>query len=292
MASHYGVAIVPARPGKPRDKAKAEAGVLIAERLILARIRNHKFFSLGRLNETIWEHLEKLNTRPFQKLPGSRREAYLDLDKPALRPLPGTRYEFAKWKKARVNVDYHVEVEHAYYSVPYQLKRRQVDVRVTATVVEAFYDGERVASHRRSYIKGSYTTDPAHMPPAHAKSLEWPPERFVHWAETVGPNTGRLIQSILDSRPYPQQAYRSCMGIISLSKKYPKERLEAAAARALQFGTRSWKSVKSILETNLDRRPLAPAEPAAPVPEHRNLRGAAYYSGKEVRTNAEPADTI
>ncbi len=292
LATHYGVAIMPARPAKPRDKAKVEAGVLIAERSILARIRDRKFFSLGRLNEAIGEYLEKLNTKPFQKLPGSRRETFLGLDKPALRPLPGVRYEFAKWKKARVNIDYHIEVEQAFYSVPYQLRRKQVDVRVTATVVEAFHDGTRVASHLRSYVKGSYTTDPAHMPPAHARSLEWTPSRMVHWAESVGPNTGRLIQAILDSRVYPEQAYKSCMGIISLSKKYPKERVEAAAARALHFGTRSWRSVKSILEAKLDQRPLTPAEPAAPVPIHRNLRGPSYYSGKEVKTDAEPADTL
>ena len=292
MATYYSTAVVPARPRHPRDRAKVESAVQVVERLILAHLRNRRFFSLGRLNEAIRQYLEQLNDRPFQKLPGTRRQAYLSLDKPALKPLPPVRYEFAKWKKARVNVDYHVQIEKCYYSVPYQLARQQVDVRITATTVEVLHNGSRVASHPRSHVKGAYSTDASHRPASHNQRLEWPPSRIVNWAASVGPSTAQLVQAILDSKVHPEQGYRTCLGIISLARKYPLERIDAASVRALRFGVLTCKSLKSILDTGLDRQPLEQPEQLPLVSEHRNLRGASYYSREEVKTGAEPTGTL
>lgn len=280
LASHYGTAVIPARPRKPRDKAKVESAVLVVERWILAALRNRKFFSLAELNQAIAELLEELNEQPFQKLEGSRRSLYETLEKPVLRPLPPQRYQFAIWKKAQVHIDYHVEVTPNYYSAPYQLAKKRVDVRITATTVEVLHGGRRVASHQRSYRKGQFITDPKHLPPAHQKYLEWTPARLVRWAETVGPQTGRLVQVILADRPHPEQGFRSCLGIMRLSTRYTPERVEAAAARALHFGAHRYQSVKSILEKGLDRQPLVPSPSAPPVREHANVRGAGYYQGR------------
>lgn len=281
MAAHYGTVVIPARPRKPRDKAKVEAGVLLVERWILAALRDRTFFKLGELNQAIAEKLDKLNNKPFQKLDGTRRSLFETLDKPALKPLPPKRYEFAQWKKARVNIDYHVEVDHNYYSVPYQLVREQVDVRLTSTTVEVLHKGQRVFSHPRSYGKGHYATDKKHMPMAHQKHLEWSPSRIIQWANTVGPNTAKLVQTILNSKPHLEHGYRGCIGIIRMGNLYSAERMEAAAQRALSFGTLSYRSVKSILEKGLDRIP--PAEPTdmEPVTHHTNVRGVDYYSDKE-----------
>lgn len=285
MAAHYGTVVIPARPRKPKDKAKVEAGVLLVERWILAVLRHRTFFSLFELNQAIAGLLDKLNNKPFQKLEGTRRLLFETLDKPALKPLPLTRYEFAQWKKARVNIDYHVEVENNYYSVPYQLVRQEVEVRFTNTTVEVLHKGQRVASHARSYKKGGdYVTEPKHMPLAHQKYLEWTPSRIVQWAKTVGPNTAKLVQAILDSKPHPEQGYRSCIGIIRMGKHYSPERVEAAAERALSVGATSYRSVKSILEKGLDRIPLVEPTKMEPVTHHANVRGAGYYSVKEERT--------
>ena len=277
LAQHYGVAVLPARVRKPRDKAKVEVGVQVVQRWILAALRNRTFFSLGELNAAIARLLERLNTRPFRKLPGSRRSMFEQLDRPALRPLPTQRYVFAEWKKARVNIDYHVEVEGHYYSVPHALIRRQLDVRLTATTVECLYRGQRVASHVRSSRKGHHTTVDEHMPEKHRRMGQWTPERFIRWAEKIGPNTAALITSVLDSRRHPQQAFRSCLGILRLTKSYGDERLEAAAARALAIGALSYRSIESILTHRLDHNPPEQIELAAPV-EHHNIRGARYYS--------------
>ncbi len=277
MSVHYGVAIVPARSRKPRDKAKAESGVLLVERWILARLRNHRFFSLAELNAQIRTLLEELNQRPFKKLPGSRRSHFEELDRPALQPLPAEPYVYAEWRKARVAPNVHVEVESHYYSVPYTLVKRQLDVRLTHNTVEIFHKGARVASHRRSYRKGSYTTLREHMPKSHQEYLDWTPQRFIRWAQKTGLATATVIEQILASRPFPQQGYNACYGVMRLGKSYTDERLEAACARALALGTASYRSIESILKKGLDRRPLPEPAPAKKPIHHENVRGADYY---------------
>lgn len=277
MADHYGVAVIPARVRKPRDKAKAEAGVQVVERWILAALRHRRFFSLSELNQAIKALLFDLNQRPFKKLPGSRQSLFEALDKPALKPLPTTAYEYAEWKQVRVNIDYHVEVNGHYYSVPYQLVKHTLDVRVTATTVECFHKGKRVASHRRSHLKGRHSTVAQHMPTAHQRYLEWTPARLIGWARKTGPATAEVIERILTSRPHPQQGFRSCLGIMRLGKHYGDERLEAACQRALTLGSLTYKSIASILQHGLDRKALpAPAKTAKPI-EHVNIRGPGYY---------------
>jgi len=279
MAEHYGVAVIPARRGKPRDKAKVEAGVLLVERWILARLRNRTFFSLAELNQAIAEQLEELNRRPFQKLPGCRREAFEQVDRPAMRPLPVEPYEYAEWPKARVNIDYHVEADKHYYSVPHQLVGKQLDVRITLRTVECFHKNNRVASHLRSFEKGRHTTVCAHMPKAHREYAQWTPERLVRWAGKAGPATAAVVEAIMARRPHPQQGFRACLGIMRLGKTYSQERLEAACRRARALETYGYRSIESILKNDLDKRPLPTPEPAAPRIEHDNVRGAGYYAG-------------
>jgi len=277
MAAHYGAAVIPARVRKPKDKAKAEVAVQVVERWILARLRNHIFFSLAEANAEIARLLESLNDRPFKKLPGSRREAFEALDRPALRPLPEAPFEFAEWKKARVNIDYHVEVEKHYYSVPYQLLKQQLDVRLTATTVECFHKSKRVASHPRSWRKGGHSTLTEHMPKAHQEYAGWTPKRLINWAAKTGPDTAAVVEKILASRAHPQQGFRSALGLLRLGKAYGQERLEAACARAIAGEACSYKSVESILKTGLDRQPLPEAKtPSEPI-AHRNIRGTNYY---------------
>ncbi len=277
MGQHYGVAIIPTRSGKPRDKAKVESGVLVVERWILARLRNRQFFSLVELNTAIAELLEVLNNRPFKKLPGTRRSMFESLDRPAMQPLPATPYEYAEWKKVRVNIDYHVAIDKHYYSVPYQLVKQQLEARVTANTVELLHKGKRLASHRRSYQPGRHTTVNAHMPKAHREYAEWTPERLVRWAGESGPATAKLVETILTSRPHPQHGFRACLGLMRLGKRYTTPRLEAASRRALAIGSCSYKSVESILKNGLDRKPLPPTTIDTPAIEHDNLRGSDYY---------------
>lgn len=277
MAEHYGAAVIPARVKKPKDKAKVEAGVLLAERWILAKLRKRTFFGLTQLNDAIGQLLEELNSRPFQKLPGSRRSMFEELDRPALKPLPPQPYEYAEWKKPKVNIDYHVDVEGHYYSVPYRLARDKVDARITATVVEIFRKGKRVASHIRSHRKGKHTTLKEHMPKSHQQYLEWTPSRIINWAEKTGPNTAKLVATIMESRPHPQQGFRSCLGVMRLVKDFGAKRLEAACSRALHIGSATYQSVKSILKNGLDRQQTLEVE-AEPEPiEHPNIRGSDYY---------------
>ncbi len=276
LAEHYGVAVIPTRPRKPKDKAKAEVGVQVAERWILARLRNCPFFGLVAVNHAISELLDPLNERPMEHLGQSRRELFEMLDQPALKPLPEEPYEFAVWKKARVNIDYHIEFGKHYYSVPYSLIHEEVYVRATESTVEIFYNNRRVASHPRLNIQGRHTTLAEHMPPAHQKYLEWPPERLIRWADTIGPQTAQLVQALLESRKHPQQAYRSCLGVLRLAESYGAKRLEAACRRALPAGIRSYKGVKNILHAKLDRVELE--EPSPVVPKfHDNVRGQSYY---------------
>ena len=277
MASHYGVAVLPARVRKPRDKAKVESGVLVVERWILAALRHRQLFSLAELNAVIRDLLEKLNARPFRKLPGSRREHFEQLDRPALQPLPAEPYVYAEWKKARVHIDYHVAIEGHYYSVPHALIKREVDVRITRNTIECFHRGNRVASHVRSHQKGRHTTDPGHMPESHRQAGEWSPERLMRWAARTGPATAKLIQTVLGSRKHPQQAYRACLGILRLGKAYGDERLEAACRRALTLGSCRYKSIESILKHRLDEQPLEEQQELALPNSHDNIRGPAYY---------------
>jgi len=263
LASHYGVAVLPARVRKPRDKAKAEAGVLLVERWILAVLRHRTFFSLAELNREIARLLERLNTRPFKKLPGSRRELFERLERPALRPLPAQPYEFAEWKKVRVNIDYHVDIEGHYYSVPYQLV--------------SFHKGQRVASHPRSHLKGRHTTLPEHMPTSHRSYAEWTPQRLIRWAEKTGPATASMVQTILERRAHPQQGFRSCLGIMRLGKSFGEERLEAACRRALTLGACSYKSIESILRQGLDRKAIPEQQDLDLTIAHENIRGSDYY---------------
>jgi transposase len=276
LASHYGCAVIPARTYTPRDKAKVEAGVLLVERWILARLRKVRFFSLNELNQAISELPLKLNIHPFKKLPGCRRSHFEALDQPALKPLPVQPYCYADWKKARVHIDYHFEVDGHYYSVPYQLVKQQLDIRFTQHTVEAFFKGRRVASHIRSYRKGSFTTLTGHMPKAHQQYLEWTPQRLIRWAAETGPLTSRLIEAILGARTHPQQGFRNCLGILRLGKAYGPDRLEKAARRALAIGGLSYRTVESILKNGLDQKSL-PAASLAPVIQHDNLRGPHYY---------------
>jgi transposase len=271
------VAVVPTRVRKPRDKAKVEGGVLIVERWILAALRHRQHFSLGQLNATLRELLEKLNRRPFRKLPGCRRDHFEQLDKPALQPLPAERYVYAEWKKARVNIDYHVAIDGHYYSVPYTLIKKEVEVRITHNIIECFYRGNRIASHQRSDQKGRHTTVAAHMPESHRQAGEWSPERLIAWAVKTGPATEKLIRTALSARKHPQQAYRSCLGILRLGKSYGEARLEAACRRALMLGSCRYKSIESILKHWLDQQPLEEQKELALPDTHDNIRGPAYY---------------
>lgn len=277
VAEYYGCAILPARVRRPKDKAKAEKGVQDVERRILAALRNRTFFSLRELNEAIEWKLIEYNARPFQKLEGSRRSLFEDLDKPALRPLPAEPYEYAEWKKARVNIDYHVAVEGNFYSVPYQLVNKAIDVRASNTAVELFHRNKRVASHLRLQRKGQYATHTEHMPKGHRDYAEWTPERLVRWAEKTGPQTVSAVETILRARPHPQQGFRACIGLMRLGKEYGPERLEAACNRALATKTVSFKSIESILKRKLDQRPLPKKQPEKPPVEHDNIRGPEYY---------------
>lgn len=277
MASHYGIAVFPARVRKPRDKAKVEVGVQIVERWVLAGLRSRTFFSLHELNAAIDPLLARLNDRPFKKLPGSRRQLFETLDRPALKPLPATPYVYAEWGKVRVHIDYHVELEGHYYSVPHQLVKRQLEVRFTPQTVECFYQGRRVASHRRAYHKGRHTTLPEHMPTAHRQYQAWSPERFIRWANKIGPGTAKLIEGLLTARRHPQQSYRTCLGILRLGRAYGEPRLEAACRRALTLGAQSVKSVESILKHGLDHQGVPEQEELAPPIDHDNIRGSSYY---------------
>ncbi len=277
LAHHYGVAVLPARVRKPRDKAKAESGVQLVERWILAALRHRTFFSLAEFNGAIAELLERLNDKPFKKLPGSRREAFEQLDRPALRPLPATPYVYATWKKVRVHIDYHVELDGHYYSVPYALVKQQLEARLTERTVELFHKGTRVASHVRSYTKGRHTTTLEHMPKAHREYAEWTPQRLVRWAEQTGTATAGVVEHILATRVHPQQGFRSCLGILRLGQRYGTERLEAACRRALHLNAWRYKSIASILERGLDRQPL-PEQTDLTLPgTHDHVRGPDYY---------------
>lgn len=282
VGQHYTTAIVPARPRKPRDKAQVEAGVLLAQRWILACVRHRRFFSLEELNAAIWELLDKLNTRPFQKLEGCRRSHFESVDRPAMKPLPSRRYELGSWKlKVGVNIDYHFEYDHRYYSVPYALVSEKVDVRATAQMVEAWRGGVRVTCHERSHgPKGTAVTKPEHRPRSHREIGAWPSERLVTWAGKTGPSTAAVAEAILSRGVHPEAGRRACLGLLRLGERHGAGRLEAACARALRIGNPTKKSVESILKSGLDKMavPEVVLEPAA---AHENIRGGAYFDREE-----------
>ncbi|MEQ9153210.1 MAG: IS21 family transposase [Parvibaculum sp.] len=279
MALHYGTTVVPARPRRPRDKAKVEVAVQVAQRWILARLRNETFFSLDALNERIAELLEELNDRPMKTYGGrSRRALFEETDRRALMPLPSTPFAYAEWKHVKVNIDYHVEVHRHFYSVPYRFVHERLEVRFTAGTVEIYRKGQRVASHARSYRAGHHTTNAAHMPKAHRAQAEWTPSRIIGWARTIGPKTAELAEAILADRPHPEQGYRSCLGILRLAKRYGEGRLEAACTRAVAVNARSYRHVEAILKNGLDRLPQPGVDDEEPQPvDHGNIRGGGYY---------------
>ena len=279
LARHYGTAILPARPYKPKDKAKAEVAVQVVERWILARLRHQRFFALAELNAAIHALLEDLNARPFQKLPGSRRTLFEQLDRPALKPLPATPFEYAEWRHARVGIDYHIHVDGTDYSVPHRLVGARVDVRLSATSVEVLHRGQRVATHPRQGA-GGCSTRPEHMPKAHQAHQQWSPPRLLDWAQTIGPATRAVVAHQLSDPPHPEHGYRACLGLRQLERSFGPGRLEAACARALAIAAPSYHSVRSILTQGLDQQPLpeaADAKAAATLPSHANVRGARYY---------------
>jgi transposase len=277
LASHYGAIVLPARAAHPQDKPKVEVSVQIAQRWILAVLRHRIFFTLADLNDAIRPCLAAVNDRPMQVLGVSRRILFEQLDRPALRPLPSHRYELATWKPCRVNIDYHVEVERNWYSVPYQLIHEKVEARVTQTTVEVFFKGRRVAAHARRTGRHHYATDPAHMPRSHRAHAEWTPSRLIGWAEQTGPATGRLVAGILERRPHPEQGYRACLGLMRLGRVHGMDRLDAACARAERLRSYRFRTVEHILIHQQDRLPLDEPAPARPALTHENLRGATYY---------------
>jgi transposase len=274
MAAHYSTAVLPARPYKPRDKAKVEVGVQVVQRWILARMRNQKFFSLAELNGAIHALVAQLNDRPMRALGTTRRALFEDLDRPALLPLPEVAYEYAAWKRCRVGLDYHVEVERHFYSVPHSLVRQEVEARSTTTTVEIFHRGQRVASHIRGSRRQQPSTLAEHMPSAHRRYREWTHERLHREAGAIGHDAAALVEIILRSRPHPEQGFRSCIGILGLVNRHGAERVDAACARALVLGTRSYSSVAAILNNRQERRAV-PEEPAMLM--HENIRGPGYY---------------
>ncbi len=274
MARHYGTAVIPARPYKARDKAKVEVGVQVVQRWILARLRHHRFFSLAELNSAIHALLVQLNDRLMRGWGTNRRALYQQVDRPALQQLPPAHFEYAEWKRCRVNLDYHVEIERHYYSVPFQLLRQTVEARITAKSVEIFHHGKLVATHLRSLRRHRPSTVPDHMPSSHRRYRDWTHERIRREAAAIGDDAAALMDLILRSRPHPEQGFRSCIGILRLEKRYGAERLDAACARALALGTRSYTSVAAILNNRQDRKQTEADRPSL---VHENIRGPGYY---------------
>lgn len=277
LAAHYDIAVMPARPNKPKDKAKAESGVLMVQRWVVAYLRNRQFFSIWELNEGIQEALKLLNNRPMKNTGKSRYELFIETDHRALKPLPAERFTMRDWKKAKVGIDYHISVEGIFYSVPYKLIGEETEIRLSQKTVEIFHDGIRVTSHPRTYRRGAYNTTEAHRPNGHAVHASWTPERITRWAEGIGENTKTLIERVIRSHGHPEHAFRKCIGILSLGKKYGKERLDAACQKALAIDAIRYQSIKSILEKRLDLAGSTPPGQALPPVIHENIRGDVYY---------------
>jgi transposase len=278
FATHYRVAVLPARPRKPRDKAKVESAVQVVQRWIVMRLRHRKFLSVTEANQSIRELLTYLNQRPFRKRRDEcRATLFAKLDRPALQPLPPSRYDLSHWSQARVNIDYHIAFDANFYSVPYSLTGEVVDVRATPSTVEIFHRGKRVASHLRNRGRNQAVTEAVHRPKSHQAHLEWTPSRMADWAGKVGPHTAQLVRRILDDKPHPEMGYRACLGLIRLAKKHSPQRMEAACERALACGAIGYQHVKSILQNGLDSQPLPSPREIRIAPDHENLRGAEYF---------------
>jgi len=277
LAEHYDTAILPTRPRKPRDKAKVEGAVLIVERYVLARLRNRRFFTLIELNAAIREIVADLNAKIMRKLGVSRDELFAQIDRPALKPLPSVRYQYAEWKKCRVAPDYHVEIADHYYSVPSRLIREEVEARITDTTIEILYKGTRIASHARSFVRHRHTTVAEHMPSAHRRYAAWTPTRMMREAGKIGPATIALVEAIMQAKPHPEQGFRACLGILQLARSYGSARLEAACRRGNDIGARSYGSIKSILQHGLDKAYASETPPDEPPIQHGNIRGSGYF---------------
>lgn len=281
LARHYGTCVIPARVRKPRDKAKVEAAVLVAQRWILAVLRHRTFYHLNELNTAIEDLLVKLNARVMRHVQASRKELYERLDKPALKPLPAQPYEYAQWKQVRANIDYHVTFDDHFYSVPYTLTGETLWARATHHTIELIFKGKRVAAHPRSCVKYAYSTIPEHRPASHQAHLAWTPSRLIEWGKTIGPHTAALIDHVIAHKPHPEQGYRSALGILRLSKTFGAERLERAAEKALAISSPSYKTVKTMLERNMEAAPIRERRPGAQ--KHLtglgqpNVRGRDYY---------------
>jgi transposase len=278
MVSYYGTAVLPARPYKPKDKAKVEVGVQIIERWILARLRNHKFFSLTELNQEIRRLLNIANNKAFKKLPGTRLSQFEAIDKPALRPLPTQPYIYSDFKHVRLGFDYHIEIDRHYYSAPYQLIKEKLEVRMTENTVEIFHKNKRIISHIRSHRKGSHTTISEHMPTRHQKHMQWTPGRLLNWGKSIGPQTLIVTKHILQKKDHPEQGYRACLGLLNLAKAYSKERLETACGRAVFYNIFTRRSVANILKEGADKQPLPTNDTEPKNLNHENIRGPKYFT--------------
>lgn len=277
MAAHYGSSVLPTRPRRPRDKAKVEAAVRIVERWLLGRLRHRVFYSLAEVNTAIGELLADLNDRRVLRRVGrTRRQLFEEVDRPALRPLPAERYVFAEWRVRRAGLDYHVEIDRHYYSVPWRFAREQIEARITASTIELFRKGERIAAHIRSSGNGRHTTVPEHMPSSHRRFADWTIERISREASAIGSDAALLCEKILADRPHPEQGFRACLGIIRLARGFGRERVNAACGRALEIGARTYGSVRSILDNHLDRTTAPRTASREPI-DHPNIRGSRYY---------------
>jgi transposase len=276
---HYGTAVLPARPYRPQDKALVESGVQVVQRWILARLRHQTFVGLAELNAAIAQLLKILNQKPFQKLPGCRESAFLEMDKPALRPLPLEAYHYRQYKSSRAGIDYHVTLNGHYYSVPHQYCGEIIDLWFNQHTVECYFKGERIAMHLYSTLPGQSTIT-HHMPTGHRIQSQQSKERFMRWAEQIGNHTAIVVKKILDEKPHPEQAYRSCQGLLKLGKTYGENRLEQACSYGVHQGAYSRKSILSILENKLDQLAAAPDAPLnlhLSTSVHENIRGSQYY---------------
>lgn len=276
FAEHYGVAIVPARSAAPKDKAKVESAVGIVERQILAPLRHMTFTSIGEINKEMAKRLVALNKQLFQKMKTSRRALFEQIDKPALKPLPSSRYQFAEWKKGKVHIDYHFVFDNHYYSVPYQHCNHAIEIRATARTVECFYQNQRIAIHTRSYKAYGFTTLAEHMPKAHQEQAKYSLSHIKNWAQKIGPNTVAFVEHMMKSRAFPQQAYRACYGLLRLSQSHGETRLEKACAKALIMHVTRYQQVESILKNKLEEVSITDIQ-TAKISEHNNIRGSQYY---------------
>lgn len=279
LAEHYNCVVIPARVRKPKDKAKVESAVLLVERWILACIRDKKYYSLSTLNEDISILLEKLNSKKFKKLPGSRKSIFTEYEKPALIPLPKTEFEHSNFKLTRVGLHYHIEYDKNYYSVPYTYARKEVEIRVTLNTIEVLYRNARIASHIRQYSVNKWSTQLEHMPRSHKEVVEWTPEKIVNCAKSIGEYTSNIIEKILHSKEHPQQGFNSAFGIIRLKEKYGEERLEACCYRAYKYNIISYRQINNLLKNGCDKIPFVEEE-ISKIIQHENIRGTEYFHDK------------